>query len=136
MYPNKNDVNDEMSFEELRAQSRGWLGRDWAFESKQKISQQYQTDQGPQETPSVVRNSVESSQTLQDSQSTQATQPAPEIQSSPSVALDNTISVDINREGRNGKPRKTRMKEVKGETQTSTQISKVRRIKLISCSQN
>lgn len=32
IYPNPNDPNEEMSFEELRAQSRGWSSKDWAAE--------------------------------------------------------------------------------------------------------
>lgn len=32
VYPNPNDPNEEMSFEELRAKSRGWTGRNWAAE--------------------------------------------------------------------------------------------------------
>jgi checkpoint serine/threonine-protein kinase len=36
VYPNPNDPNEEMSFEELRAQSRGWTSRDWVAERSLK----------------------------------------------------------------------------------------------------
>jgi len=38
VYPSENDPYDEMSFEELRANSRGWLSRDWAAESRQRMA--------------------------------------------------------------------------------------------------
>ena len=36
VYPNPDDPNEEMSFEELRAKARGWLHKDWPAEMKPK----------------------------------------------------------------------------------------------------
>lgn len=136
VYPNENTTSEEMSFEELRAQSRGWLSRDWAAESKQRTIQKSQTEEMRPKSSEVISQKGEAAQVLQDSQSTQDTQPGTETDNSPSVTLDNTVAVDIDRESRNGRPKKTKVREVKGETQTSI-LSHVLHIhKLIRCSQN
>ena len=110
MYPNSDDVNEEMSFEELRANSRGWLSRDWAAESKQRIAEQL----------SKRRVQSKPSEGLQEPQSTQNSQSGVDTRESPSLNLDNTIALDLAQEGKTGRPKKTKIREVKGATQTST----------------
>ena len=104
VYPNDNDPNKEMSFEELRAKSRGWLNRDWQAESKQRMRETSVLPIAPAE---------EAVETLQ------PTRPKPDTQSSSNIHLETTIAVDIGREGKAGRSKKTKTREVKGETQTS-----------------
>ncbi|KAL6714595.1 protein kinase [Lecanora helva] len=110
VYPD--DGNEEMSFEELRAKSRGWLDRDWASKSRQK----QRSPQNAQKEPVVEPTEVDPIPF--ESQSTQDTQSGPDLHDSPNSTLENTISVDLTREGRSGKPKKTKIREVKGATQT------------------
>ena len=112
VYPNDNDHNEEMSFEELRAKSRGWISRDWAAESKQRIAEATQIREA-EERLSTVASTKETVTVLQ------RARPKPELQSGSDMQLETTIAVDIGGEGRAGRPKKTKIREVKGETQTS-----------------
>lgn len=112
VYPNHNDPNEEMSFEELRAKSRGLLNRDWATESKQRIAEISQTHQ-LKDSVLPIAPAEELVEVLQPAQ------PQPDIQSSSNTQLETTIAVDIGREGRTARPKKTKIREVKGATQTS-----------------
>ena len=118
VYPNVGNPNEEMSFEELRAESRGWLGRDWAAENRQSMLQTPLAEATT--TPEQPLELRDKPQIPQESQSTQGTQSGSELHDSPSVTLENTIAIELTREGKNGRPRKTKIREVKGETQTST----------------
>ncbi|KAL9101667.1 MAG: hypothetical protein Q9163_003106 [Psora crenata] len=112
VYPCRDDSCAEMSFEELRARSRGWLDRDWAVESKQRKFWDEQDIPARIPEPLVAleeENVAKGSQWIQSQQ---------EVQSSPSTQCETTIAVDINKEGKIGRPKKTRIKEIKGETQT------------------
>ena len=112
VYPNHNDPNEEMSFEESRAKSRGWLNRNWAAESKQRIAETSQTHRLKDSVPPIAQ-AEEPVEVLQPAQL------KPDTQSSSNTQLETTIAMDIGREGRAGRPKKTKIKEVKGETQTS-----------------
>ena len=60
-----------------------------------------------------------------------------EIQSSPSTQLETTIAVDINKEGKVNRTKKRRLKEIKGETQTSeAALMPHKRLLLMITSQN
>ena len=102
-----------MSFEELRAKSRGWLNRDWAVESKQRIVEEPQTHKVDEPAITAVAETSEAVEIMQDSQ------PKSDTQDSLSTQLETTVSVDIGREGKNGRTKKLKIREVKGETQTS-----------------
>lgn len=112
VYPNDDDQNEEMSFEESRAKSRGWLNRDWAAESKHRIAEASQAREAEnQSSPAAaVDEAVEVLQTAR---------PEPNTQSSSYSQLETTIAVDIGREGRPGRPKKTKVREINRETQTS-----------------
>lgn len=112
VYPNDNDRNEEMSFEELRARSRGWLNRDWAAESKQRVAEAVQAREAEDQfsTAAFAKKAVEV---------LQPARPKLDTQSSPNTQLETTIAVDIGREGKTGRSKKTKIREVKGETQTS-----------------
>lgn len=113
VYPNENDPNEEMSFEELRANSRGWSNRDWAAESKQRIAEERQACTATESFPLVVKG------TEQDAGEMQLLQSQPEACDNSTIPLDATIAVDIGRGAKAGRPKKMKIKEVKGETQTS-----------------
>ena len=116
VYPNPDNPQEEMSFEELRALCRGWLNRDWASERKQDSSKNSKLDIREQSslsatikepTNSLFCDGIEQNLDLQRN-----------IEES-----DGTLAVeDGNRVGRSGRPRKIKMKEVKGETQTSKNL--------------
>ena len=111
-------MNEEMSFEELRAQSRGWLTRDWTPQRNLTTASQVEVA----ETHLVPKFELESQEDVQvshESQSCEDSQPGPDTHDSPDAVLENTIAIDITREGKAGRPRKTKVREVKGETQTS-----------------
>lgn len=112
VYPNDDDQGEEMSFEELRAKSRGWLDRDWAAESKQRIAEASQACEAEDQL-STAASTEEPIKILQ------SARPKPDTQSSSNTQLETTIAVDIGREGKAGRPKKTKVREVKGETQTS-----------------
>ncbi|KAL9630081.1 MAG: hypothetical protein Q9164_006595, partial [Protoblastenia rupestris] len=112
VYPNHDDPHKEMSFEELRAKARGWLNRDWAAESKQRMAQEAQHNSAPDAEPLVA---FEEENRCNDSQVISSQE---EVQSSPSTQLETTIAVDINKEGKVNRTKKRRIKEIKGETQT------------------
>ena len=112
VYPNENDHNEEMSFEELRAKSRGWMNRDWAAESKQRVAELSRAREAEGE---VYRATSAEAAVV----NLQPDQPKSDTQGSSNSQLETTIAVDIGGEGRAGRPRKTKIREVKGETQTS-----------------
>ena len=109
VYPNNDDRNEEMSFEESRAKSRGWLNRDWAAESKHWIAEVSQAREVESQS-SAVEEAVAV---------LQPAQPEINTQSSSDLQLETTIAVDIGREGRPGRPKKTKIREINRETQTS-----------------
>lgn len=115
VYPNLNDPNEEMSFEELRAAFRGWMGKDWAAEREQRRVMESQAQAQAQE------------KTLEDAEVEYAldTAIAEQLQhdlvinSNEEIRSEAVITKGCSREGRTGRPRKMRTMEVKGETQTS-----------------
>ena len=119
VYPNVGNPYEEISFEELRAESRGWRCRDWAVESKQRLSQSSQANSQPKTAPEQPTESRDIPQILPESQLTQSTQSGSELHDSPSVTSGNTIAIELSQEGKTGRPKKTKIREVKGETQTS-----------------
>ena len=109
VYPNENDHSEEMSFEELRALSRGWLNRDWAAERKQRSAQAREAE----DQFSAPASTEEATTSLQ------CARPKSETQGDAKTHLETTIAMDIVGGGRTGRPKKTKIMEVKGETQTS-----------------
>ena len=112
VYPNENDHSEELSFEELRAMSRDWMNRDWTAERKQRLAQTSQAREADD------RLSTEAS-AEEATASPQCARPKSETQGAPKTQLETTIAVDIAGGGRTGRPKKTKIMEVKGETQTS-----------------
>ena len=113
VYPNDNDPNEEMSFEELRAKSRGWLNRDWAAESKQRMAEESQAKAFDKSLLVTV------AETQADVEIAEEVQSQPGTQESTTTLLDTTIAIDIGRVSKAGRPKKMKIKEIRGETQTS-----------------
>ncbi|KAI4216888.1 MAG: hypothetical protein LQ351_000837 [Letrouitia transgressa] len=108
VYPNPHDATEEMSFEELRAKARGWTDRHWATEKIQQSTREVR----PLENASIlveIRDSTVSDQV-------QHATPSQESTTGPTE----TISIDEPvHELKNRRNKKTKVLEVKGETQTS-----------------
>ncbi|RDW85126.1 hypothetical protein BP6252_02716 [Coleophoma cylindrospora] len=102
VYPNPDAIGTELSFEELRAEHRGWLSKVWASEKSQTIRDSTSSLQEPME---VTENSIEP-----------RSRDIPEKLVIPRDPVDfdeNGTAKEKSREGRN---RKMRVKEV-NETQ-------------------
>ena len=99
----------EMSFEELRAQARGWLGKDWSTEKKPLRQEQEHTSNSKplnaQETEDIALACH-----LQSHLTLDLTQEA--------HSQSNGIK-EGSREGRSNRPKRTKIREVQAETQTS-----------------
>ena len=113
VYPNDDDPNEELSFEELRAKSRGWLNRDWSSE--------------PSKPPVCVTNEIEELQPVSSSiprsrPETAASHGLTNIPFEPQQTepRDDTVNESRPRETKAGRPKKKKVMEVKSETQTST----------------
>ena len=112
VYPNDNDPSEEMSFEEIRARSRGWLNMDWTAEKEKSPSPELAASESSQQTSSPL--SVENVQHDVDLLVEHANG-RPERVASTS---DNNTECTA-RETKVGRPKKMKIMEVKGETQTS-----------------
>ena len=111
VYPNPNDPNEEMSFEELRAKSRGWTSRNWAEEkliqnvddSALHDAEEDKTGQAPDLlVDCMLRSDIENSLT---------------ITAAAEVHVD-VISEEPSRVSKTGRVKKMKVMEVKAETQT------------------
>ena len=110
VYPGDTDSSEEMSFEEQRANVRGWLNKDW----------------NPVHVKTVPESSLPSNPRITVQQRSLAT---PETDdSSPRQSLsyragngptETTLAVNIDGDGHSTRQRKIKVKEVKSETQTS-----------------
>ena len=112
VYPNPNDPSEEMSFEELRAKSRGWLDKDWVVErSKEQASS----------APTLEQENVNSPATAVDDVGcdTQESQPCSDASQNIEGRIESKRSKDCSRESKSGRPKKMKVMEVKAETQTS-----------------
>ena len=112
VYPNENG-SEEISIEELRAKSRGWLDMDWATESKQRIIEKSLEMIEHEPNFALLTETGVGAELVQDVHS------QPGTQDSTTTLLDTTIAVDIGRGGKGARPKKMKIKEVRSETQTS-----------------
>ena len=116
VYPNDDDPNEEMSFEEIRAQSRGWLNMDWTAEKKKGPSRDLVESESSQQTssPLYVVNVQHDIDTLTE----QANDGSERVASTSNNNTEYTA-----RETKVGRPKKMKIMEVKGETQTGMTFS-------------
>ena len=117
VYPNENDSNEEISIEELRAKSRGWLTRNWAAEIKQRLMEASPVALFDETKPALVVRREADDDSVQDVRTHLGSQ------DSTTTLLDTTIAVDLGQGGKGPRPKKMKIKEIRGETQTSTNIS-------------
>ena len=111
VYPNPNNPNEEMSFEELRAKSRGWTSKNWAAErllpsADKTISHGAEKNENGQ-TPDILVDYMLFSVVEDRSTITAATE----------VGVD-AISEEQGRISRTGRTKKMKVMEVKVKTQT------------------
>lgn len=116
VYPNDDDPNEEMSFEEIRAQSRGWLNMDWTAEKKKSPSHDLIASENSQQTssPLYVENVQHDIHPLMDHANDRSERVA---------SASNNSTESTARETKVGRPKKMKIMEVKGETQTSMAFS-------------
>lgn len=102
VYPNPDDPNEEMSFEELRAKARGWLHREWPAEMKPK-----KQDESPQQVD--LSESVEYK--VSNDRQHGLGHKVPEIGSNNTAEENHGL--------KNERPKKMKIREVRAEAQTS-----------------
>ena len=117
VYPNPTDLGEEYSFEELRAGHRGWLSKQW------KPAQQ---SRAPEKLPSLqkkpyVGGPVELAIDATEDANVDSSQQSLTVDAGgvDQTLSDITSNRDISKDGRSTRPRKKKLREVKGETQTS-----------------
>lgn len=115
VYPNPNDPNEEMSFEELRAKARGWTDRIWVAESREKAVKVSASQENDQELRSAATNKSPE-QPLID------TERSSDLHKVSEARTENTYDEDI-RSQKNGRIKKMKIREVKAETQTGIALS-------------
>lgn len=113
VYPNADNPDEEMSFEELRAQSRGWLNRDWGAE-RRAARQAASVLTSLPEPISSPASAIEDM-----GGNTQESQPTIEAALRTDSRVEAMSCKDTGREGKPARPKKIKVMEVKGETQTS-----------------
>ncbi|KAL8931856.1 MAG: hypothetical protein Q9211_006687, partial [Gyalolechia sp. 1 TL-2023] len=113
VYPNPHDPTQEFSFEELRARSRGWSNKDWGAARKRArhLRTQEREDQAGFSASVLHKSDVSISE---DSRQDVVSQ-------NPSEQLIERTPVDDMTQGtRARKSKRTKVMEVKGETQTAS----------------
>ena len=112
VYPNDDDPNEEMSFEEIRAQSRGWLKMDWTAEKRKIPSHDLIGSESSQQasSPLYVENVQHQIEPLMEH--------AKDV-SERAASASNNNTESIFRETKVERPKKMKIMEVKSETQTS-----------------
>lgn len=122
VYPkDMRDINCEMSFEELRAKSRGWFDRDWAAENR--LARTRTREMNTNERASLVElakpeNSLNGSHSLDTREDADSCAEA-QIEDTTALDLGQTVAIDLGGVKKASKGRKMKVKEVRGETQTS-----------------
>ncbi|KAL8709482.1 MAG: hypothetical protein Q9225_007445 [Loekoesia sp. 1 TL-2023] len=117
VYPDPDDPSQEFSFEELRAKSRGWSNRDWAAEKKQ-AQPQCSVEQGNQAPSSVPDAHKPNGSIAEDSEQDVISQSTTE------QFIEVAPVEDMTQGTKARKSKRTKIMEVKGETQTSMNSKK------------
>ncbi|KAL8784599.1 MAG: hypothetical protein Q9213_003854 [Squamulea squamosa] len=111
VYSNPNDPTEEFSFEELRARSRGWIDKDWAADRKREKSYE----------PAAQRNRIRSLSLEEGEPNLSMTEdhrPNASSQSTAEQSVEAMPMEDMTQGTRTRKHRRTKVMEVKAETQT------------------
>lgn len=116
VYPTIHDLSDEYSFEELRARHRGWLDKQWTREApsqdnvKMSETLEEQFSQLSTDTSQKTLERIDTSPSQQDS--------TIEVSGADQTLSDITTTKDVFKQGKCSRPRRKKLMEVKGETQT------------------
>jgi checkpoint serine/threonine-protein kinase len=113
VYPDRDNPSHEMSFEELRAISRGWMDRDWASEKTKALKE--------------ISGNVPCRDPIMEQDGSDSVDKTLSAQMQEKLDLDDrhppsSDAVDLregSRDGKSGKARRLKLREVKAETQTS-----------------
>ena len=143
VYPDPQNPAIEFCFEELRAAKRGWLQRDWAAERSYRprerrfgdappslainapltvaASERDANDEELQDVPRAFETKLRLNDETDENDENYENPPFDESESAPSQKQkDETAKKIMRREDRATRTRKIKVREVKGETQTST----------------
>lgn len=113
VYPNPNDPTEELSFEELRAKSRGWLDRNWTAEKRRARDQEPLIHE--QAVDSLSLNTMEpEASTAELNKVDETSQNTTEQLIEPPAAVE-----DVTQGTKARRNRRPKVMEVKSETQTS-----------------
>lgn len=110
VYPNPNDSNEEMSFEELRANVRGWTDRDWVAENEHIAFERSQSREHDHGACSIIQNK-------QVDNLLQGVEQSSDFQKVSEVRTENVLNEEP-RSQKSGRPKKLKIREVKAEAQT------------------
>ena len=113
VYPDWPNMNTEMSFEELRAAHRGWMSKDWSADNREVLLGQEHTAQ-----EIVEANYVEPPDLVEESHAI-AVEEHLIVEEEYEVHLEGRAEKEGSRESRNGRQKKMKVMEVRGEPQTS-----------------
>ncbi|KAL8771897.1 MAG: hypothetical protein Q9209_002835 [Squamulea sp. 1 TL-2023] len=111
VYPNPNDPTEEFSFEELRARSRGWVDKDWAADPRREKSCEPAAQKNRTRSLSLEESEPNLSMTEDHRLNT-------ESQSTTEQSVETMPIEDMTQRTRTRKNRRTKVMEVKAETQT------------------
>ncbi|KAL9117687.1 MAG: hypothetical protein Q9187_005774, partial [Circinaria calcarea] len=123
VYPNRDNPNEEYSFEELRAKSRGWLEMRWAKEQEEEVvddtgssAERYPLRELPEfETEELVdlgaKESKKKGLTVFNDENEH-------------ISRETVHTKEAVREVNNGRLKKMKVMEVKGETQTRPKLKR------------
>ena len=118
VYPDPEDTKQEFSFEELRAKHRGWLDMQWTTEKITETNGDQVEDRSKEQIEETFEEVLaQSMQPFEDLHEDSVSQTGPEV-----ICIK-----EGSREGRNGRPRRMKVMELKAETQTSECEQFVRR---------
>ncbi len=117
-----------MSFDELRAKARGWFHRDWAAEARQQKAEEAlvraraEASMVAAQEPQVLNTSLKYCESQRSNDSPNSNHDSTrtlDLGHTTTLDLGQTMAIDLSREAKAGRPKKIRVKEVKGQTQTS-----------------
>ena len=113
VYPDRENPSHEMSLEELRAVSRGWMDKDWSRQRKKVLKEV--SGNVPCRDPSAQAAGEDNVDKTLSAKLHEKLVIAEKSQPSGEA----TDVVEVHHDGRGGKSRRLKVREIKGETQTS-----------------
>lgn len=110
VYPDPNNPKHEMSLEELRAKNRGWMDKEWVAHRRAALKEK--SNNMPAKEPSV--NAIKKKGDQEDPVNKGLSGELNE-----KLAVDDPVGDSDATDQKPGKVKKIKVREVKGETQTS-----------------